>query len=79
MSTNFYYRHPRNYTRRAVFSIDEPSPTIRGVNRPIPKGYKGNRNDASKINGNVRSLTTRERSLIQTFPDDFVWVGKDRP
>lgn len=32
-----YYRHPRSYARRAVFSIDEPSPTIRGVNRPIPK------------------------------------------
>ncbi|MDR3282442.1 MAG: DNA (cytosine-5-)-methyltransferase, partial [Candidatus Methanoplasma sp.] len=22
-----YYRHPRNYSRRAVFSIDEPAPT----------------------------------------------------
>ena len=35
-----YYRHPRNYSRRAVFSIDEPSPTVRGVNRPIPKTYR---------------------------------------
>ena len=34
----FYYRHPRNYNRRAVFSIDEPAPTMRGVNRPVPKG-----------------------------------------
>jgi DNA (cytosine-5)-methyltransferase 1 len=31
-----YYRHPRSYRRRAIFSIDEPSPTIRGANRPIP-------------------------------------------
>lgn len=30
-----YYRHARSYERRAVFSIDEPSPTIRGTNRPI--------------------------------------------
>jgi DNA (cytosine-5)-methyltransferase 1 len=27
-----YYRHPRNYNRRGVFTIDEPSPTVRGVN-----------------------------------------------
>ena len=26
----YYYRHPRNYSRRAVYSIDEASPTIRG-------------------------------------------------
>ena len=36
----YYYRHPRSYARRGVFSIYEPSPTIRGVNRPLPKGYK---------------------------------------
>src|SRR6267143_5960620 len=27
----FYYRHPTSYSRRAIFSIDEPSATIRGV------------------------------------------------
>lgn len=37
--TEFYYRHPRSYARRGIFSIDEPSPTIRGVNRPIPGTY----------------------------------------
>ena len=39
----YYYRHPRNYSRRAIFSIDEPAPTMRGVNRPVPKGYPGHR------------------------------------
>lgn len=71
----YYYRHPRNYSRRAVFSIDEPAPTMRGVNRPVPKGYPGHPNDACPINENVRALTTQERALIQTFPDSFVWVG----
>ena len=33
---DYYYRHPRSYSRRAIFSVDEPSPTIRGVNRPKP-------------------------------------------
>ena len=71
----FYYRHPRNYNRRAVFSIDEPAPTMRGVNRPVPKGYPGHPNDACPVSNNVRALTTLERSLIQTFPATFKWCG----
>lgn len=71
----YYYRHPRNYSRRAVFSIDEPAPTMRGVNRPVPKGYKGNKNDACPISPQVHALTCGERALIQTFPKDFKWVG----
>ncbi|MCM1264163.1 MAG: DNA cytosine methyltransferase [Butyrivibrio sp.] len=71
----FYYRHPRNYSRRAIFSIDEPAPTMRGVNRPVPKGYPGHPNDACKLSPSVRALTTAERALIQTFPKDFIWIG----
>lgn len=71
----FYYRHPRNYNRRAVFSIDEPAPTMRGVNRPIPKGYPGHKDDACPIGPSVHALTTRDRALIQTFPADFVFNG----
>lgn len=71
----YYYRHPRNYNRRAIFSIDEPAPTMRGVNRPVPKGYPGHPNDACPISENVRALTTLERSLIQTFPVTFKWCG----
>lgn len=70
-----YYRHPRTYGRRAVFSIDEPSPTIRGVNRPIPKTYKRHPKDTVPISSNVRPLTTMERSLIQTFPKSFIFEG----
>lgn len=70
----FYYRHPRSYARRGVFSIDEPSPTIRGVNRPVPKGYKQHPNDAAPPNS-VRALTTRERALLQTFPAKWRLVG----
>ena len=75
LDTDFYYRHPRNYNRRGVFSIDEPAPTMRGVNRPIPKGYPGHPKDACKISDGVRPLTTLERSLIQTFPASFKWSG----
>ena len=70
-----YYRHPRSYARRAVFSIDEPSPTIRGVNRPIPKGYPGHPGDTACISDTLRSLTSEERAWIQTFPKTFKLIG----
>ena len=70
-----YYRHPRNYSRRAVFSIDEPSPTVRGVNRPIPKTYKRHPKDTAPISAGVRPLTTLERSYLQTFPKGFRFTG----
>ena len=71
----FYYRHPRNYNRRAIFSIDEPAPTVRGVNRPVPKGYPGHPNDPCPVNAELHALSTEERALIQTFPRSFQWVG----
>lgn len=71
----YYYRHPRNYNRRGIFSIDEPAPTIRGVNRPVPKGYKGHPNDPIKVTQELRALTTLERARIQTFPKDYKWIG----
>ncbi|GAB3631878.1 hypothetical protein GCM10027421_12310 [Microbacterium shaanxiense] len=69
-----YYRHPRSYDRRAVFSIDEPSPTVRGTNRPRPATYRYHPNDSTDDIW-VRSLTSSERSQIQTFPTSFKWIG----
>ena len=70
-----YFRVPTNYTRRGIYSIDEPSMTIRGVDRPVPKGYKGHPADSAPLSPDIRSLTYQERSWIQTFPKDFVWEG----
>lgn len=70
-----YYRHPRSYQRRAVFSIDEPSPTIRGVNRPIPATYKSHPGDTAPVTPQLRPLTTIERSYLQTFPKSFIFEG----
>ena len=75
LGIEYYYRHPRSYARRGIFSIDEPSPTVRGVNRPMPDGYLIHDNDPVRTKDGIRPLTTKERSLIQTFPDDFQFEG----
>jgi len=71
----YYYRHPRSYARRGIFSTDEPSATIRGVNRPMPKGYTLHPGDPVKSLDGIRPLTSLERSMIQTFPEDFDFEG----
>lgn len=75
LGIEYYYRHPRSYARRGIFSIDEPSPTIRGVNRPLPEGYQIHANDPVRCKDGIRPLTTKERSLIQTFPNEFLFEG----
>jgi DNA (cytosine-5)-methyltransferase 1 len=75
LGINYYYRHPRSYKRRGIFSIHEPSPTIRGVNRPVPKGYVEHHGDPCKMHSGIRALTTVERSYIQTFPKAFRFTG----
>lgn len=72
---DYYFRVPRSYNRRGVFSIDEPCQTIRGVDRPIPSGYKGHPADPIEIGPKVRALTVLERSYIQTFPSTFKFEG----
>lgn len=74
LTIDHYYRHPRSYARRGIFSVDEASPTIRGVNRPVPKGYVRHEGDTCDP-ATVRPLSTYERSRIQTFPKDFKWIG----
>jgi DNA (cytosine-5)-methyltransferase 1 len=75
LGVDYYYAHPRSYKRRAVFSIHEPSATIRRVNRPIPKTYVRHPADKAPISRKVRVLTTAERAEIQTFPREFIFLG----
>ena len=76
LKLQYYYRHPRSYARRGIFSIDEPSPTIRGVNRPIPANYKLHSGDPQDIDiSTIRPLSTIERSYLQTFPESFKFFG----
>jgi len=45
------------------------------VNRPIPQTYEFHSGDAAKSFDKIRSLTSSERALLQTFPEDFVFIG----
>lgn len=67
---DYYYRHPRVWEKRAIYSLDEPSATVRSVNRPIPSTYRAHPADAAKPEG-VRQLTPKERARLQTFPKRF--------
>ena len=72
IKAEFYYRHPRTYGRRAIYSVHEPSPTIRGVNRPRPASYR--KHPADKADPEeAEALDYRQRALIQTFPPSYIW------
>lgn len=75
LGVDYYFRVPTNYSRRGIFSVDEPCTTIRAVDRPLPKGYKGHKDDPVPVSNSIRGLTVRERSRVQTFPEDFRLVG----
>jgi DNA (cytosine-5)-methyltransferase 1 len=74
LNIEYYYRHPRTYDRRAIFSIYEPAPTIRGSNRQIPPNYKRHPRDVIDPADGIRALTFKERALLQSFPEDYNWL-----
>jgi DNA (cytosine-5)-methyltransferase 1 len=71
----WFYRMPRHYGRKAVYSVDEPSPTIRTANRPMPSTYRRHPKDAPFKEGQVRALTPEERAMIQSFSPSYKWLG----
>jgi len=75
LGTKYYYMHPRSYNRRAIFSVNEPSATIRGVNRPMPGNYKKHPADKTADFNRVRPLSSAERAMIQTFPSSYIFKG----
>jgi len=70
----YYYRHPRNWGRKGIFSIDEPAPTVRSTIRQVPPGYNAHSDDAGPLES-ARALNIRERATVQTFPSDFEFFG----
>lgn len=61
---------PRNFTAHRVTDPNKPSPTI------LARGNgKGGVCAIPHYNGE-RRLTIRESAIIQTFPNDFIFIGK---
>lgn len=73
---DFYYRHPRNWGRRGIFSLDEPSPTVRSTSRMVGPGYKPHPDDAGP-HLFARPLTIAERARVQTFDCSFQFKGTE--
>lgn len=72
----YYYRHPRTYGRRAIFSIDEPAPVVRGVLRPMPPSYRKHPSDSSEPGPHVHSLEVRDIAKFQGFPEEWIWPAQ---
>jgi DNA (cytosine-5)-methyltransferase 1 len=72
LGVEYYYRHPRHWGRRAIYSIDEPAATVRSTNRPIPPKYTAHALDAAPIDG-VKPLNCFQRARLQTFLPDFAF------
>lgn len=66
------YVHPLSNGRRGVWSTDEPAPTIRGVNRPMPATYKGHERDACAPADAHKRLSADEAATLQTYPISLV-------
>lgn len=77
LGVDHYYAKPTSKIgmKRSIFSVDEPSLTIRGTVGNIPKKFVAHPGDSCVLNSSVRPLTALERAQIQTFPIDFKWVG----
>ena len=75
LGIDHYFRIPTTYKRKAIFSVDEPAVTIRGIERPIPPNYAEHPDDPVPISSGVRTLSILERAGTQTFPEKFRFFG----
>tara|TARA_B100001093_G_C26757315_1_gene984031 strand:+ start:44 stop:958 length:915 start_codon:yes stop_codon:yes gene_type:complete len=71
------YRHPCNYGRRGVFSVDEVYPTVRGCLRRMPPTYNFHEGDTSHVRDEIAMPDWSIVAKIQTFPDDFQLLPKN--
>ena len=71
------YRHPRNYSRRGVYSIDELYPTVRGCLRKMPPVYVFHDGDTAKTRDSVISPDWNMVAKLQTFPPSFKFANKN--
>lgn len=71
------YRHPRNYERRGVYSIDELYPTVRGCLRKMSPSYMFHAGDSSKNRDDILSPDWKLVAALQTFPSTYKFLNKN--
>lgn len=61
----------RTYAGHTGSPIDEPAKTLKAGDHGVP----GGENMVLHPNGNVRYFTVRESARLQSFPDEFIFMG----
>lgn len=73
------YFHPRDPSRKAVWSTSAPAPTIRSASgRNMPDGFQIRPDVDDLVTGDIYNPSMTELALLQGFPASWTWDGEKK-
>ncbi|MBY5329561.1 DNA cytosine methyltransferase [Rhizobium leguminosarum] len=73
------YFHPRDPSRKAVWSTSAPAPTIRSASgRNLPESFQVRPDVDDLVTGDIYNPSMRELALLQGFPAWWNWEGETK-
>lgn len=73
------YFHPRDPSRKAVWSTSAPAPTIRSASgRNLPDGFQLRPDVDDPVMGAIYNPTMTQLALLQGFPAWWIWEGETK-
>lgn len=73
------YFHPRDPSRKAVWSTSAPAPTIRSASgRNIPDGFQLRPDIDDQVTGDIYNPTMTQLAMLQGFPAWWTWDGETK-